>query len=55
MRRRPRHTKRKLAEYLEIREQTGDDVPGGPRQALECGIEIERTLIRFWKRLAEGE
>jgi DNA-binding PadR family transcriptional regulator len=46
---------RKLAEYLQIRAQIADDVPEGPRRALECGIEIERTLIRFWKRQAEGE
>jgi DNA-binding PadR family transcriptional regulator len=45
---------RKLDEYLKIREETTDDVPRGPRQALECGIEVERALIRFWKRMADS-
>ena len=45
---------RKLAEYLDIRARSGDDVPEGPRQALECGIEVERALIRFWKQLADS-
>jgi DNA-binding PadR family transcriptional regulator len=45
---------RKLAEYLDIRARSGDDVPEGPRHALECGIEVERALIRFWKQLADS-
>jgi PadR family transcriptional regulator AphA len=45
---------RKLAEYLRIRKHSADDVPDGPRQALECGIEVERALIRFWKRMADS-
>jgi hypothetical protein len=45
---------RKLAEYLDIQTRGGDDVPDGPRQALECGIEVERALIRFWRQLADS-
>lgn len=45
---------RKLAEYLQIRKRSADDVGSGPRQALECGIEVERALIRFWRRMADS-
>src|SRR5688500_1436987 len=37
----------RLAEYEEIRESMPDDVPSGPRQALEMGIRIERAAIAF--------
>jgi DNA-binding PadR family transcriptional regulator len=45
---------RKLAEYLEIRKLDDGTWPRGPWQALECGIEHERMMIRFWKRLADS-
>jgi len=45
---------RKLAEYLEIRKRNRADDQRGPLLALECGIEVERALIRFWKRMADS-
>jgi PadR family transcriptional regulator, regulatory protein AphA len=41
----------RLAEYEEIRNSMPDDVPSGPRQALEMGIRIERAAIAFWEEL----
>jgi DNA-binding PadR family transcriptional regulator len=41
----------RLAEYEEIRDSMPDDVPSGPRQALEMGIRIERAAIAFWEEL----
>jgi hypothetical protein len=29
-----------------------EDVPPGPRQALELGIRVERETIAFWEELA---
>ena len=29
-----------------------DDVPQGPRTALELGIRVERETIAFWEELA---
>src|SRR3954469_10556803 len=43
----------RLAEYDRIRAEMGDDVPAGPRQALEMGIRFERAAIAFWEELAE--
>ena len=43
----------RLAEYEEIRDSMSDDVPSGPRQALEIGIRIERAAIAFWEELAD--
>jgi DNA-binding PadR family transcriptional regulator len=45
----------KLREYEEIRKIDIGVEPRGPWIALESGIEHERQMIRFWKRLAEGE
>jgi PadR family transcriptional regulator AphA len=42
----------RLAEYEEIRDAMPDDVPEGPRQALEMGIRFERAAIAFWEELA---
>jgi PadR family transcriptional regulator, regulatory protein AphA len=44
--------RRQLAEYERIRSRMPDDVPQGPRLALEAGIRHARTWIRFWKDLA---
>jgi PadR family transcriptional regulator AphA len=41
----------RLAEYEAIRESMPDDVPPGPRQALEMGIRFERAAIAFWEDL----
>src|SRR4051812_2907944 len=41
----------RLAEYEAIRESMPDDVPPGPRQALEMGIRFERAAIAFWEEL----
>lgn len=43
----------RLAEYEGIRAEMGDDVPAGPRQALEMGIRFERAAIAFWQELAD--
>jgi DNA-binding PadR family transcriptional regulator len=43
----------RLAEYEGIRDSMPDDVPPGPRQALEMGIRFERAAIAFWEELAE--
>jgi DNA-binding PadR family transcriptional regulator len=42
----------RLAEYERIREEMSDDVPLGPRKALELGIRVERETIAFWEELA---
>jgi PadR family transcriptional regulator AphA len=43
----------KLAEYEAIREGMPDNVPRGPRLALEAGIRNEHHFIEFWEELAE--
>jgi DNA-binding PadR family transcriptional regulator len=43
----------KLAEYEAIRDGMPDDVPDGPRLALEAGIRHETSSIEFWRRLAD--
>jgi DNA-binding PadR family transcriptional regulator len=45
----------RLAEYERIRDAMPDDVPPGPRQALELGIRVERETIAFWEELAEDD
>lgn len=47
----PAH-RQKLAEYEAIRDGMPDDVPEGPRLALEAGILHERSSIEFWGRFA---
>jgi DNA-binding PadR family transcriptional regulator len=42
----------RLAEYEAIRDSMPDDVPTGPRQALEMGIRFERAAVEFWEELA---
>jgi PadR family transcriptional regulator AphA len=43
----------RLEEYEAIRDSMPEDVPAGPRQALEMGIRFERAAIAFWEELAE--
>jgi DNA-binding PadR family transcriptional regulator len=43
----------RLAEYEAIRDSMPDDVPPGPRQALEMGIRFERAALAFWEELAK--
>jgi PadR family transcriptional regulator AphA len=43
----------RLAEYEGIRDAMPEDIPEGPRQALEMGIRFERAAIAFWEELAE--
>ena len=42
----------KLAEYEGIRDGMPDEIPDGPRQALDMGIRHEREFVRFWEDLA---
>ena len=41
--------RRKLAEYEQIRDAMPDDVPAGPRLALDAGIDAERNQIAWWE------
>jgi DNA-binding PadR family transcriptional regulator len=43
----------RLAEYEAIRASMPDDVPEGPRKALEAGMRLEREMIAFWEELAD--
>jgi PadR family transcriptional regulator AphA len=43
--------RRKLAEYMEIRDSMPADVPEGPRLALDAGIESVRQQIAWWEAL----
>jgi PadR family transcriptional regulator, regulatory protein AphA len=44
----------KLQEYYEIRELDQGLEPRGPWIALDAGIQYERHMIRFWRRLADS-
>jgi PadR family transcriptional regulator AphA len=44
----------KLQEYHEIRKLDPGDEPRGPWIALDAGIQYERHMIRFWRRLADS-
>jgi PadR family transcriptional regulator AphA len=45
-----------LAEYEAISQRASDDVPQGPRLALELGIRHERETVQFWEeQLAASE
>jgi PadR family transcriptional regulator, regulatory protein AphA len=44
--------RRTLAEYERIRDGMPEDVPRGPRLALEAGIRHSRNWIAFWEDLA---
>ena len=41
--------RRKLAEYEQIRDTMPDNVPAGPRLALDAGIASEREQIGWWE------
>ena len=43
----------RLAEFEAIRASMPDDVPEGPRMALEAGMRLEREMIAFWEELAD--
>jgi PadR family transcriptional regulator, regulatory protein AphA len=43
--------RRKLAEYERIRATMPDDVPAGPRLALDAGIDASRQQIAWWERV----
>jgi DNA-binding PadR family transcriptional regulator len=43
----------RLAEYEAIRDSMPEDVPAGPRKALEAGIRVEREMVAFWEELAQ--
>jgi DNA-binding PadR family transcriptional regulator len=43
----------KLAEYEELYENVGGELPKGARVALDAGLESERIWIDFWSRLAK--
>jgi PadR family transcriptional regulator, regulatory protein AphA len=45
--------RRKLAEYMAIRDSMGPDIPDGPRLALDAGIESVRQQIAWWEALAD--
>jgi len=44
----------KLEEYYEIRKIDEGAEPRGPWIALDCGIQYEKQMIRFWKGLADS-
>ena len=49
---------RKLAEYEEIRDSMPEDVPAGPRIALDAGIASVRQQIAWWEAVtlpADGD
>jgi PadR family transcriptional regulator AphA len=43
----------KLAEYEELRKNTDDELPEGPRITLRAGIEAERLWVDVWARLRD--
>jgi PadR family transcriptional regulator AphA len=43
--------RRRLAEYERIRQEMPEDVPRGPRLALDAGIRHARSWIGFWQDL----
>jgi PadR family transcriptional regulator, regulatory protein AphA len=45
--------RRKLAEYEAIRDSMFDDVPEGPRLALDAGIASARQQIEWWEALVD--
>jgi DNA-binding PadR family transcriptional regulator len=44
----------KLGEYYEIRKLDQGTEPRGPWIALECGIQYEKHMIDYWRRLADS-
>ena len=50
--------RRKLAEYEQIRDTMPENVPAGPRLALDAGIASSRQQIEWWERVkvsADGD
>ena len=47
----PSH-REKVTEYEAIRDGMPENVPEGPRRALEAGIRYESEMLRFWEELA---
>jgi PadR family transcriptional regulator, regulatory protein AphA len=45
----------RLAEYEAIRDSMPEEIPAGPREALEMGIRFERAAIAFWEELQAGK
>ena len=45
----------KLAEYEEIQRNAAEELPPGPRLALEAGIFHERAWLEFWSKFARDE
>jgi PadR family transcriptional regulator AphA len=45
---------RKLQEYYEIRKLDQGLEPRGPWLALDTGIQYEKHMIRFWRRMADS-
>jgi len=45
---------RRLEAYYEIRKLDQGLEPRGPWTALDCGIQYERHMIGFWRRLADS-
>jgi PadR family transcriptional regulator AphA len=45
--------RRKLAEFEAIRDSMSDDVPEGPRLALDAGIASTRQQIEWWQALVD--
>jgi PadR family transcriptional regulator, regulatory protein AphA len=46
--------RRKLEEYERTRDSMGDDVPEGPRLALDAGIALVRQQIEWWEGLSSA-
>jgi DNA-binding PadR family transcriptional regulator len=47
--------RRKVAEYEELVERVGDQVPAGVLLSLRAGIGHEREWVRFWSLVEQGE
>ncbi len=45
----------KLAEYEEIQRNAAEEMPPGPRLALEAGVFHERRWLEFWAKFAQEE
>jgi PadR family transcriptional regulator AphA len=47
--------RRKVAEYEELVERIGDQIPSGILLSLQAGIGHEREWVRFWSLVEKGE
>ncbi len=45
----------KLAEYEELRETAGEDLPPGPTTTLAAGLAAERIWVDFWSRIRDED